>query len=500
MNFSYNKSKIFVYFLFFISCLPFFFIANNNWDGVIYDYAFSINDFSIIEFWYEISRINFQLFLANGLYLISNNLNLPHDLIFDIFTSIAFILYVYEVNLFCKKTFNLDLEWQLILILFTIFIPLWHNATSINIGIYLFCFYLVFLSFRFILNSKYLIKTIGVALLLCSFSIKSNVFLICGLTFVFYFKKFKKNKKIQINNIILIVFTSILFVLVYLNFFKPYGIFENYNSVSIENLKTGKFLKNFQNFFSYIKIFFYILSLFIIYIIIFKKNEIKNLFMNENFENLVLSFILFLIAITPYILVDKSTFYSSVIGFKGRHALGIIVSLSLIFIFTIKTLNDFIINKKIIFSLIFFLITYNLYFSIKGFYYKYESSIIKLQLVETFKNLEKPRSGLIYLKNSNYHINQIEISHILFKAFNEASWVGAGAADVESLTKYDPMDLFEEDINMKKINIQTDVNETCETTYILKNNIKKNEKIKRIKNLFFQKEKYLVIDQTYLKC
>ena len=107
MNFSYNKSKIFVYFLFFISCLPFFFIANNNWDGVIYDYAFSINDFSIIEFWYEISRINFQLFLANGLYLISNNLNLPHDLIFDIFTSIAFILYVYEVNLFCKKTFNL---------------------------------------------------------------------------------------------------------------------------------------------------------------------------------------------------------------------------------------------------------------------------------------------------------------------------------------------------------------------------------------------------------
>ena len=62
------------------------------------------------------------------------------------------------------------------------------------------------------------------------------------------------------------------------------------------------------------------------------------------------------------------------------------------------------------------------------------------------------------------------------------------------------MDLFYEDINMKKFNIQTDVNETCETTYIFKNNIKKNEKIKRIKNLFFQKEKYLIIDQTYLKC
>ena len=147
-----------------------FLIQNNNWDGIIFDYAFSINDFSIIEFWYEISRINFQLFLLiKGFYLISNNLNLPHDIIFDIFTSIAFILYVYEVNLFCKKTFNLNLEWQLILILFTIFIPLWHNATSINIGIYLFCFYLVFLSFRLILNFKYLIKTIGIILLLCSF-------------------------------------------------------------------------------------------------------------------------------------------------------------------------------------------------------------------------------------------------------------------------------------------------------------------------------------------
>ena len=42
MNFSLNKAKIFVYFIILISCLPFFLIPNNNWDGVIYDYAFSI--------------------------------------------------------------------------------------------------------------------------------------------------------------------------------------------------------------------------------------------------------------------------------------------------------------------------------------------------------------------------------------------------------------------------------------------------------------------------
>ena len=53
---------------------------------------------------------------------------------------------------------------------------------------------------------------------------------------------------------------------------------------------------------------------------------------------------------------------------------------------------------------------------------------------------------------------------------------------------------------MKKFYIQTDVNDTCETTYIFNNNIKKDEKIKRIKNIFSQNENYLIIDQSYLKC
>ena len=107
-----------------MSCSPFFLIPNNNWDGVIYDYAFSINDFSIIEYWYKISRINFQLFLANVLYFLYHNLNLSYDIVFDFFTTIAFILYIYEINIFCKKTFNLEEEWRLVLILFTTFIPL----------------------------------------------------------------------------------------------------------------------------------------------------------------------------------------------------------------------------------------------------------------------------------------------------------------------------------------------------------------------------------------
>ena len=101
-----------------MSCLPFFLIPNNNWDGVIYDYAFSINDFSIIEYWYKISRINFQLFLANALYFLYHNLNLSYDIVFDVFTTIAFILYIYEINIFCKKTFNLASPKQLGEILF----------------------------------------------------------------------------------------------------------------------------------------------------------------------------------------------------------------------------------------------------------------------------------------------------------------------------------------------------------------------------------------------
>ena len=477
MNFSIIKVKILVYLTILISCLPFFLIPNINWDGVIYNYAFSINDFSIIKFWYEISRINFQLFLANGLYFLYSSFNLSHEIVFDVFTTITLILYIYEINLYSKKTFNLEKEWRLVLILFTAFIPLWHNATSINIGIYLFCFYLLLLGFRLILETKNVIKFLGLIFLLCSFSIKSNVLLVWGLVLIFYFKQFLKTKKVKIIDISLIFLTSISFVIVYLNYFKPYGIFENYNSINIKNLSFDKLIYNLQNFFSYIENFFYISILFITYILIFRKSEIKNFFKNENFVNLLLSVILFLIAIIPYVLVDKSTSYPSVINFKGRHALGTILSLSLIFIFTMKTLNDFIFNKKIIFSLIFLLITTNLYFTIKGFFYKYESSIIKLQLVDTFKDLEKPRSGIVYFRNSDYHITGREISYILFKAFGEASWIGGVAADSKNFVK-NPADLFKRDIDMKKFFIQTDINDTCETSYMLINNIKKDDKIK----------------------
>ena len=120
-------------------------------------------------------------------------------------------------------------------------------------------------------------------------------------------------------------------------------------------------------------------------------------------------------------------------------------------------------------------------------------------MVETFKSLEKPRSGIIYFRNSDYYISKTEISHILFKAYREASWIGGVSTDSKNFVK-NPEDLFNRDIDMKKFNIQTDVNDTCETTYIFKNNIKKDEKIKRIKNIFSQNENYLIIDQSYLKC
>ena len=124
-----------------------------------------------------------------------------------------------------------------------------HNATSINIGIYLFCFYLLLLGFRLILETKNVIKFLGLIFLLCSFSIKSNVLLVWGLVLIFYFKQFLKTKKVKIIDISLIFLTSISFVIVYLNYFKPYGIFENYNSINIKNLSFDKLIYNLQNFF-----------------------------------------------------------------------------------------------------------------------------------------------------------------------------------------------------------------------------------------------------------
>ena len=174
------------------------FIINNGWDGSIIDYGFSIGDLSGIKnFYFEISS-NFQFYIIRFLYFLKIITNLPNELIFDLFTGIFLILFCYEVKRFSEKIFNLDKQHSLFCFIFALIFPVWNSLTEINLGLYLFCFYLAISGYRLFSNTKNIFKFIGIILILLSFSIKSNFAFVLALCLTENFYNYVQKKKLII--------------------------------------------------------------------------------------------------------------------------------------------------------------------------------------------------------------------------------------------------------------------------------------------------------------
>ena len=198
-----------------ILIFPIFLIPNNTWDSVIFDYAFTINDISGIEGWYKESRLDFQLQIIKIFFFINQKFNISHELIFDIFSSLALILYIYEIKRFQNILLGIENRWQTVCILIALTSPIWSVISSIVLGLYVFCFYLALLGYRFLINKKYLFKILGIIFIFFSLSIKSNLFLISGLALVHNTNLFFSDKSIQKKNIYILMLIFFIFIFIY---------------------------------------------------------------------------------------------------------------------------------------------------------------------------------------------------------------------------------------------------------------------------------------------
>ena len=318
------KKKTFFVFFFLLLHLPIFFI-NNIWDGTVISYGFNANDISGVKNWYTESSSNFQFIIIKILYFLHIIFNISAEIVFDLFTITTILLFSIEIKKFAVRVFKLNKENNSYFLYFALIFPVWHSLTEINLTLYLFCFYLAFLGYRFFVTANHdLYKLAGILLIYFSFSIKSNfTFVIAIVTLETFYNYFVFKKK-TFQNFVLIYLISISGYLINLYFYPPFGVYENYNRVDLTNFDIKKLFLDIKNFYSFF-IFYLIPGLALL--IIFKK---KKFFLNKIFVFKIILILLFsFVTIVPYLLTQKSINILFFTGFQSRHAY--LISASTIF-------------------------------------------------------------------------------------------------------------------------------------------------------------------------
>lgn len=486
------------YYIFFLFIVSIYILAiPNMWDSADFDHAFSTNHLQIINIWAIENSSPIQLIPIYFLYILKKIVGVPHELLFDIFTIITYILFCLEIKKLCRQLLNLKKYWCNISVIFASIFPVWESLVSIHLGLYLFFFYLALVGHRFFLENSYPKKIFGIVLILLSFTIKSNLSFVIGLSAAYHLKNVFINNKKE-NTFVYILLLSISCFLLNKFFFSPYNFFNKHNEIIIENINFKDLFINFLDFLSFFLTYSWILFIFLLKKININKKEIINL---------ICIALIFFSSVIPYLAINKSTDIFYFKDFSSRHAFLVAVSFSLFFTLIFEIISK-IITKKIILLLIYLFIFESLFISSIKYYFKIEAAIFRNYFINQLKEIDKPSSGFIKFKSEDnnqyftsaeiesyfpgHRLRNSEISSIFYKAYNEEAWLlFIPSAKDEKVVDFEKYKIFfkAKDFNYKN---------PCTIEVTFKNNL---DFINRIKKFYiFNYKKYYLIKSIQERC
>jgi len=478
------------YFLFFIlfSGIPLFFLPN-VWDGVIFDYGLLTENLSGIKTFYTEIGSPFQLIFFYLVFFIKKITFIPHEFLFDLFTIFVLILFSLEIKKYSIIVFGLDNKWGNLCAVLAITCPLWDSLIAINLGLYLFCFYLALLGYRLFISNIMYVKIIGIIIILFSFSIKSNISFIIGLSLAHNFRLFLNKQIVKKYSLLFILFLSIFSYFIDIIFFPPYGSFDGYNQIIFKNLDFFNLTKNIYNYLTFF-IYYLWIPIFYLFILKFKEKNIKfgNLFKKKDIINYFAIIIIFSASIVPYILVNKSSDLFYFTEYEDRHAFLVAVSFALFFTILLKKIYDIFNIRKIHLLILVLFLLQNLSILSIAYYTKIESALFRYDFVEQLKKIEKPPGGNVQIMSSHMpgYLRQFEVSYYFFKAYDQASWWGKVVRDGKIRENFKPEEWILKKDNYKTQFMLDDYKQQCSIVIELNNEINKFDRISKFYILNFR--------------
>ncbi len=311
--------------------IPIFEAKREMWDGTMVEYNLSQKDFTALRNWFFESGWELQYFVLRIQDLLSHAFQLPfRSLVIGL--SVALLLATsMEIYLLSQNVFKLSREYSLASGLIFVILPIWNVLITSATNIHIMCLYFGIMGTRIYYNKNIIFKFIGLLLIIFSFQLNSLLLFIPSLIFAInlVFKNEIK-KSILDPNLLVIIGASTTYYILKKLFNPNYGLYENYNEITLPS--TFAHIRAYvDHLFTFSTFLFIPLSAILIH-----KMLRNSLFRQETTTRKLCSthnkilFFLFITAILPYIMVDKSTALYDIQDWGQRHAIILSVPLAIL--------------------------------------------------------------------------------------------------------------------------------------------------------------------------
>ena len=500
------------YFIYFI--LIFVFIPLNYipqlFDGVFIDYTLETGNLNAIDFWYKDASRYVHFFIVYFINILSKNTFLPAEIFLDNLAVLILILFCIEVKKYSKLLFDLEDRWCNLAALFTAIFPVWHTFVAFNVAQYLISIYCLLFGYRNFIKQKKIKILIGLIFIILAFDVESNLSFIVGLAFIhLILNKSNKLNDTSISKLITIIIICVVYYLLKISYIPTSGYFGTYNKLGWnlvnDNFTPSKLLNNILNYSTYLLLFIWIPLIFNLNVLI--KNKKKLLKINQNFKfinNYFLLIILSAFAIFPYLLLNKSSTIFYLADYYQRHAFLLAPISGIFFAIMFRDMAKInIFRNKVnlnLYLIIFIFI--NLILLNYGNHRKLESYHFRKNLIIELKAYGPIPKGDVQIisKNLPADLRTVEVSHMLYKAYNIAGWWGTMSEELQENLSPDYRNgkSIVIDEGYSTLNIANDYSLECKSYIFLKNDFKKVDRFKKFYVINYRK--HYNIDRVLKKC
>jgi len=476
------------------------------WDAVVFIYGFEIRDITGIENHFKEGSRYIHLLSIYLVYFLTKLTSLPADIFIDNLIIIFLILFCLEVKKISKILFGLENKWCNLAALFTAIFPAWHVLVAFNIGQHLVSFYFLLFGYRNFISKKKINIFVGLFFIFLSFNTESALSFAVGLIVVSLLSKKVNNKhdfSVSIFKLIIIILSCLVYYFIIRGlFFPPFG-YRAYMAVSwsnLFNLTETRLIENVLNYLTYVFLFLWIPVIFFIHILFLNKNHFSKIKLNFKYNNnYFLLIILFVFAIFPYLILNKSSSILYLSDYYQRHAflLAPISGMFFSIMFRDMAKINCLQNKVNLNFYLTIFVCINLVLLNYGNYRKIESHLFRTNLSQELMAYGSiPKGNVLFIgKNVPADLRTQELNYLLYKAYNIAGWWSTpiGAKEpAKPPSNYINNELY------KKEYIFTEYKYECDIYIYLKNDLKKFDRMKKF--YIFNYKKYYNIDKIVKKC
>ena len=517
------NENYYIYIILIFVFVPLNFLPQLN-GGVMFDYAYEIGDIGGIELMHQEMGRYLYLLCIYLVDFLAKYTSLPAEVFLDNIILIFLILLCLEVKKYSRFLFNLENKWCNLAALFTAIFPIWHILVSMDISMYLIGLYFSLFGYRNFITQKKINIIIGIIFIILSFSLESNLSFVIGLAVIhLLLTKVNNAYDFPVSKLIVIITICVVYYLIKQLYFPTYGSWAGYLATDLNNLSSNlavtKLIKNILNYSTYLFLYLWIPVFFILHLLFINKNYFSRikLILKEQFSfkyinNYLLLIILSGFAIFPYLLLNKSSTIFYLSDYYQRHALLLAPISGMFFSIMFRDMAKInCLQNKV--NLNFYLtifICIHLVLLNYGNYRKTEAHLFSKNLINELKAYGSiPKGDVQFIaKNFPTDLRLYEVNHLLYKAYNVASWraaiSSAGPINLSEIYSkiFNPMHFQPpQPLSDERYFIRFVMNEykyECSTYIYIKNDLKKYERLRKFYILNYKK--HYNIDKVIKKC